>query len=123
MTCKPQTLKVLQYNTQKSREVMSVLLPRNAIGDYDILEIQGPYRNTFQNISHHPVKDRFHPPHFDSRDARILNNVGKKIVQGTWKSATSGVTFVFSTSMYQTAGICASTMFTADQVENPTYNH
>lgn len=84
MTCKPQTLKILQYNTQKSREVMADLFTRHTIGDYDILAIQEPYRNPFQNTSYHPARDRFHLLYFNSRDTRTCIYVNKKIDPGTW---------------------------------------
>ena len=41
-----QILKILQYNTQKSREVMAEAFRRHQIYDYDIIAVQEPYRNT-----------------------------------------------------------------------------
>ena len=63
---------------------MADLFTRHAIGNYDILAIQEPYRNPFQNTTYHPAKDRFHLLYFDSGDTRTCIFVNKKIDPGTW---------------------------------------
>lgn len=84
MTYKSQTPKILQYNTQKSREVMAGLFTRHTIGDYDILAIQEPYRNPFQNTTYHPAKGRFHLLYFNSGDTRACIFINKRIDPGMW---------------------------------------
>ena len=78
-------LKILQYNTQKSREVMAEAFRRHQICDYDIIAVQEPYRNPVQNTSHHPAKDRFHLLYHDSKLTRTCLFVNKRIDPATWK--------------------------------------
>lgn len=78
------TLRILQYNTQKSREVMADAFSRQDIYGYDILAIQEPYRNPFQNTTYHPAKDRFHLLYFNSKDTRTCIFVNKRINPGSW---------------------------------------
>ena len=79
-----ETLKILQYNTRKSREVMAELFRRDQIYDQDIIAIQEPYRNPLQNTSHHPARDRFHLLYFDSKLTRTCLFVNKRIAPSTW---------------------------------------
>ncbi|ROT39081.1 hypothetical protein SODALDRAFT_332514 [Sodiomyces alkalinus F11] len=39
---------------------MATLLRDPRIDNYDILAIQEPWKNPFNDTTHHPVKDRFH---------------------------------------------------------------
>jgi len=55
-------LHFLQYNVQKSRDVVLADLFRNPkILDYDVLAIQEPWRNPFIATSYHPLKMHFQP--------------------------------------------------------------
>ena len=83
MSYNERTLKILQYNTQKSRDVMAEAFHRHEIHDYDILAIQEPYRNPFQHTTHHPVKGRFHLLYMDSEGTRSYIFVNKKIDPAT----------------------------------------
>lgn len=78
------TLKILQYNTRKSREIMAEAFHRHEILDYDILAIQEPYRNPFQHTTHHPVKARFHLLYMDSEGTRSCIFVNKRIDPASW---------------------------------------
>lgn len=77
-------LKILQYNTRKSREIMAEAFHRYEIVDYDILAIQEPYRNPFQRTTHHLMKGRFHLLYMDSRGTRSCIFVNKRIDPATW---------------------------------------
>jgi ribonuclease HI/exonuclease III len=110
MMYKSQTLKILQYNTQKSREVMADLFTRHTIGDYDILAIQEPYRNPFQNTTYHPAKDRFHLLYFNSGDTRACMFINKRIDSGTWNIR------------YVTGDICVLHLSTPDEKHMRIYN-
>lgn len=78
------TLKILQYNTRKSREIMAEAFRRHEILDYDILAIQEPYRNTFQHTTHHPAKGHFHLLYMDSGGTRTCIFVNKRIDPASW---------------------------------------
>src|SRR5438046_41957 len=56
------TLRILQYNVIKSKDiVMAPLLHDQQIIEYDLLAIQEPWRNPFDNsTTHHRLKDHFH---------------------------------------------------------------
>jgi hypothetical protein len=57
---KDNTLSILQYNVNKSRDkVMAGLLADERALEYDIIAIQEPWRNPFYHTTYHPVKDRF----------------------------------------------------------------
>src|SRR5947207_467006 len=81
------TLMILQYNVMKSREiVMTPLLHDKEILDYDILAIQEPWRNTFDNSTmHHPLKDRFHLIYPKEDKARVCFFVNKRLNTTSWK--------------------------------------
>lgn len=79
-----QTLRILQYNTQKSREVMADAFSRHDIYDYDILAIQEPYRNPYHNTTYHPAKDHFSLLYFDHEDTRTCIFVNKRIDPSLW---------------------------------------
>ncbi|OQV10368.1 hypothetical protein CLAIMM_14381 [Cladophialophora immunda] len=78
------TLKILQYNTRKSREIMAEAFRRREILDYDILTIQEPYRNPFQHTTHHLAKGQFHLLYMDSEGTRSCIFVNKRINPATW---------------------------------------
>ncbi len=53
-------LKILQYNVNKSKDiVMALLLKDPNIKSYNILAIQEPWRNNFTPTTHHLLKDSF----------------------------------------------------------------
>ena len=53
-------LSILQYNINKSREkVMASFLVDKQMLEYDIIALQEPWRNPFQHMTYHPVKDQF----------------------------------------------------------------
>ena len=84
MNYNDQTIKILQYNTQKSRELMADAFNHHKIRDYDILAIQEPYRNRYQNTTHHPTKDRFHLLYFNSENTRTCFFINRRMDPGTW---------------------------------------
>lgn len=52
---------ILQYDVRKSRDVvMATLLQDPAITKFDVVAVQGPWRNSYTETTHHPAKDVFH---------------------------------------------------------------
>lgn len=67
------TLSILQYNVRKSYgQVMAPLFADNAfISSFDIITIQEPWRNAYQNKTHHPRKDLFELAYLDHPQTRV----------------------------------------------------
>lgn len=68
---------ILQYNAQKSRDVVLASLskdPRTA--DCDLIAIQEPWRNSFIATSYHPLKDTFDLVYPDNEETRVCFDVG-----------------------------------------------
>ena len=83
------TLRILQYNVRKSREmVMATLLRDKRIQQYDILAIQEPWHNPYISTTHHPVKDTFHlcyPDKDEKGEARVCFFINKKLEHSKWQ--------------------------------------
>ena len=80
-----QELRILQYNVQKSRDVvMASLFQNNKTPEYDILAIQEPWRNPFIATSYHPLKTCFELNYLDNEETRVCLYVNKRIDPGTW---------------------------------------
>ncbi|OJD20581.1 hypothetical protein ACJ73_08084 [Blastomyces percursus] len=76
---------ILQYNVQKSRDVVLASLFQNPrILDYDILAIQEPWRNPFINTSYHPLKAHFQLMYLADATTRVCLYINKKINPSTW---------------------------------------
>ena len=85
-----QTMHILQYNVQKSRDVVLASLfrdPRTA--DCDIIAVQEPWRNPFIATSYHPLKDTFHLAYPDNEETRVCFYVNQRIDPSTWKISRS----------------------------------
>jgi len=105
-----QTLKILQYNMQKSREVMSDAFHHHEIHNYDVLVIQEPYRNHYQNTTHHPAKDRFHLLYFNSKNTRTCFFINRRIDPSAWNIR------------YINDDICILQLYTPDRRSLRIYN-
>lgn len=80
-----QALRILQYNVQKSRDVVLASLFKNrCVTEYDIVAIQEPWRNHFINTSYHPLKTHFHLMYFDNPSTRVCFYINKRIDPCTW---------------------------------------
>lgn len=80
-----QSLKVLQYNVNKSRnKVMIGLLQDPDIETYDILAIQEPWRGTLDHASYNPRQSAFHSSDQRVKDSRVLTLVNKRICTEMW---------------------------------------
>ena len=80
-----QELRILQYNVQKSRDVvMASLFQDSKILDYDILAIQEPWRNSFIATSYHPLKEHFQLTYLDNTETRVCFYIHKRIDPSTW---------------------------------------
>ncbi len=83
-------LTILQHNTMKSRnKVMASMLRDPQTWEYDILAIQEPWRNSFNNSTHHPCKDRFHLVYPTAIDlelgpARVCFFVNTRLDRAKW---------------------------------------
>jgi ribonuclease HI len=81
---KDNTLSILQYNVNKSRDkVMAGLLADERALEYDIIAIQEPWRNPFHHTTYHPVKDRFDLIYQDSESTRVCFFINIKL-RGSW---------------------------------------
>jgi hypothetical protein len=80
-----QELRILQYNVQKSREVvLANLFQDQRVTEYDILAIQEPWRNPFINTSYNPLKEHFQLTYLDDAATRVCFFVNKRIDPSTW---------------------------------------
>ncbi|KAH8878502.1 DNase I-like protein, partial [Thozetella sp. PMI_491] len=80
-----QELRILQYNVQKSRDVVLASLFRNPrVLEYDILAIQEPWRNPFTNTTYHPLKTHFQLTYLDDTATRACLYINKRIHPGAW---------------------------------------
>ena len=80
-----QELRILQYNVQKSRDVvLASLFQDRWITEYDILAIQEPWRNPFIATSYHPLKTHFQLVYMDDAETRVCFYINKRINANTW---------------------------------------
>ncbi len=80
-----QELRILQYNVQKSRDVvLASLFQDPRILEYDILAIQEPWRNPFIATSYHPLKAHFQLIYLDNAGTRVCFYIHKRIDPRTW---------------------------------------
>jgi hypothetical protein len=78
-------LRILQYNVQKSRDVVAASLFQNPrVLEYDILAIQEPWRNPFINTTYYPLKTHFHLSYLDDIATRVCLYINKRIDPGGW---------------------------------------
>jgi hypothetical protein len=79
-----QELRILQYNVQKSRDVVLASLfqdPRTL--EYDVLAIQEPWRNPFIATSYNPLKAHFQLTYLDDAATRVCFYINKRINPST----------------------------------------
>jgi ribonuclease HI len=80
-----QELRILQYNVQKSRDVVLASLFQNPrVLEYDVLAIQEPWRNPFIATSYHPLKAHFQLTYFPHAATRVCFYVNKRVDPGAW---------------------------------------
>ena len=80
-----QELHILQYNVQKSRDVVLASLFQNSrVLEYDILAIQEPWRNPFLATTYHPLKTHFQLTYLDDTATRVCLYINKRIDPGAW---------------------------------------
>jgi hypothetical protein len=78
-------LRILQYNVQKSRDVvLASLFQDSRILEYDILAIQEPWRNPFITTSYHPLKTHFQLTYLEDATTRVCFYINKRINPSTW---------------------------------------
>ena len=85
MTERPETLRILQYNVQKSKnKVMEPLFHNEIIRQYDVIAIQEPWKNVFQNTSMQAGNLGFQLIYPNSTQARACIYVNNRIDTNQW---------------------------------------
>ena len=80
-----QELRILQYNVQKSRDVvLASLFQDPRVLEYDVLAIQEPWRNPFTATTYHPLKSSFQLTYLNDAATRVCFYVNKRIDPSTW---------------------------------------
>lgn len=80
-----QELRILQYNVQKSRDVVLASLFQNPqVLEYDVLAIQEPLRNPFIATTYHPLKAHFQLTYLGDPSTRVCFYIHKRINPSTW---------------------------------------
>ena len=80
-----QELRILQYNVQKSKDVvLASLFQDRWITEYDLLAIQEPWRNPFVATSYHPLKTHFQLAYLDDKETRVCFYINRRIDPSTW---------------------------------------
>jgi ribonuclease HI len=79
-------LRILQYNVQKSRDVVLASLFRDPkVLEYGILAIQEPWRNPFIATSYHPLKKHYQLTYMEDDNTRVCFYINKRIDPSTWR--------------------------------------
>jgi len=82
-----QELRILQYNVQKSRDVvLANLFQDPRILKYDVLAIQEPWRNPFIATTYHPLKEHFQLTYLDNDTTRVCFYINTRIDPSTWSA-------------------------------------
>lgn len=85
MSCKQDTLFILQYNIMKSRDQMMISFMKDWwTHEYNILSIQKPWRNRFMNTTYHSKKKYFELKYNDSSDTRVCFFINKRLNSKSW---------------------------------------
>jgi ribonuclease HI len=80
-----QELRILQYNVQKSRDVvLANLFQDPRVLEYDVLAIQEPWRNPFLATTYHPLKEHFRLTYLDDAATRVCFYINTRIDPSTW---------------------------------------
>jgi hypothetical protein len=78
-------LHILQYNVQKSRDVvMADLFQDPRVLRYDVLAVQEPWRNPYITTSYHPLKEHFQLTYLEDVATRVCFYINKRIDPSTW---------------------------------------
>lgn len=80
-------LKILQYNVDKSYEIMTLLFAAEEINSYDIIAIQEPYLNTMNAgyvLTHYPNPDNYHLVFLGTEESRVATFVNKRWTITQW---------------------------------------
>lgn len=78
-------LRILQYNVQKSRDVvLASLFQDPKVLEYDILAIQEPWRNPFIATSYHPLKKHYQLTYMEDDNTRVYFYINKRINLSIW---------------------------------------
>jgi len=103
-TTNKQSLKILQYNVNKSRtKVLMGLLQDPEIASYDIIATQEPWRNPFNNAPYNPRSSPFHTSDQGDKDSRVCTYINKRIQTDKWSETHH--TKDFTTITLRTQGV------------------
>src|ERR1700709_1096196 len=82
------SLKILQYNVHKRKDIMGLLVSSPAARKYDILAIQEPWINPFQPATYCPSSSPFLPI-FGAISKRSCLLINKKLDPNSWSTIIS----------------------------------
>jgi len=103
-TTNKQSLKILQYNVNKSRtKVLIGLLQDPEIALYDIIATQEPWRNPFNNALYNPRLSPFYISDQGDKDSRVCTYINKRIQTDKWSETHH--TKDFTTITLRTQGV------------------
>jgi endonuclease/exonuclease/phosphatase family metal-dependent hydrolase len=95
----------LQYNIQKSREVvLTSLFQDPGVLKYDILAIQEPWRNPYIYTSYHPLKRHFQLTYLADATMRACLYINKRLDPSTWSVSYVSKDIISLTIRNPTAG-------------------
>ena len=87
-------MKVLQYNVRKSKDgVIAPLLEEQEVQDFDILAIQEPSFNSFNESTYNPSSSRFLLAYKSGLDIRICFYINKRMDPISWEVRYRGGDF------------------------------
>ena len=90
-----QTLSILQYNVEKSRaKVMIPLFESEGIQLYDVMAIQDPWQNPFQNTTNTKLNQTLNTHCMDSAKTRVYFLVNKRIATASYMITYYSESFV-----------------------------
>ena len=102
-TTNKQSLKILQYNVNKSRaKVLIGLLQDPEIATYDIITTQEPWRNPHDNAGYNPRSSPFHISDQRDKDSRVCTYINKRLQTDKWsethhsKDLTTIILYIYS---------------------------
>ena len=91
---KHQSLSILQYNINKSKDRVMIPLFENPLTPtYDILAIQEPWRNLFQHTTNLRLTQFFELSYHPHKDTRVCFFINKRLALSSWSVTTHNTDF------------------------------
>ena len=83
------SLRIVQYNVHKRKDVMALLVTSPKAREVDIIAIQEPWVNTFQPATYCPHSCPF-VPIFSNQSKRSCILVNKRLDPNRWEAVITG---------------------------------